>query len=54
MTSKDLTPDFIYRTEKHDERSVSCNDNKGWRREKPESSLILALQYPVVKLDEII
>jgi hypothetical protein len=44
----------LYRTEKHDERSVSCNENKGWRREKPESFLILASQYPVVKVDEII
>jgi hypothetical protein len=44
----------LYRTEKHDENSMSCNSNKGWRREKPESSLILALQYPVVKVDEII
>jgi hypothetical protein len=53
MTSKDLTPYFIYRTEKHDERSVSCNDNKGWRREKPEFSLILSSQCSFVKVEEI-
>jgi hypothetical protein len=41
----------LYRTEKHDERSVSCNDNKGWRQEKPEFSLILASQYPFVKVE---
>jgi hypothetical protein len=32
---------------------VSCNGNKGWRREKPEFSLILASQCPFVKVEEI-
>jgi hypothetical protein len=41
----------LYRTKKHDEHSVSCNGNRGWRREKPESSLILASQCPVVKIE---
>jgi hypothetical protein len=44
----------LYRIKKLGEHSVSCNSNKGWRREKPESSLILASQCPVVKVDEII
>jgi hypothetical protein len=43
----------LYRIKKHDEHSVSCNGNRGWRREKPESSLILASQCPVVKVEEI-
>jgi hypothetical protein len=41
----------LYRIKKHDEHNVSCNGNKGWRREKPEPSLILASQYPFVKVE---
>jgi hypothetical protein len=43
----------LYRIKKHDERSVSCNGNKGWLREKLEFSLILASQCPFVKVEEI-
>jgi hypothetical protein len=43
----------LYRIKKHDERSVSCNGNKGWRRDKPESSLILASQCSFVKVEEM-
>jgi len=41
----------LYRKEKHGERSVSCNGNREWHREKLESSLILASQYPFVKIE---
>jgi hypothetical protein len=43
----------LYRTEKYDEHSVSCNGNRGWRREKLEFSLILASQCSFVKVEEI-
>jgi hypothetical protein len=41
----------LYHTETHGEHSVSCNGSRGECREKPESSLILASQYPFVKVE---
>jgi hypothetical protein len=41
----------LYRTEMHGEHSVSCNGNREWHREKLKSSLILASQYPFVKIE---
>ena len=43
----------LYRKEMHGERSMNCNGNRGWRREKLESSLILASQCPFVKVQKV-
>ncbi len=41
----------LYRTKKHDEHSVNFYGYREWRREKRESYLILASQYPFVQVE---